>query len=140
MRKFLEEESQDCQTVITESNLSRIVEKCLKKDMMAKSATGRMKLLFMEYKFLLRTNGLNLGPAKTPKDSISHFLSTIKPAQLRTGLDQLGRVLKTSRCRIIISSKTWQALSDIPSTSQGLSKNSTADLRRTECIKKTPTK
>jgi len=73
---------------VTETDLSKVVESGLKMDMSVKSAQGRMKLLFVEYKSLLRAHGLKWVTDKTPKIAIKHVISAVKPAQLRTRLEQ----------------------------------------------------
>lgn len=89
LRKLLDEESQESQTFFTESDLSQIFKKWLKRDIKAKSETGRMKLFCMEYKSLLRTNGLKWVPEETPKVSRRHVLSTIIPGKLPNRLYQV---------------------------------------------------
>ena len=88
LRTFLEKEAEESPTVITQDELSKIVESTLRMDMSVKSAKGRMKLLFMEYASLLRTNGLKWVTEKTPKVAIKQVLSVIKPASLRERLEQ----------------------------------------------------
>ena len=69
LRSFLETEAQESQTTVTESDLAKVVETALKMDTSVKSAKGRMKLLFMEYKSPLPTNGLKWVTEKCPEDS-----------------------------------------------------------------------
>lgn len=88
LRSFLDKEATESATVITQDKLSKMVESLFKMDMTVKSAKGRMKLLFMEYKSLLRTNGLKWVTEMTPKVAIKQILSVIKPAALRARLEQ----------------------------------------------------
>lgn len=88
LRTFLEKEAEESPTVITQDELSKIVESTLRMDMSVKSAKGRMKLLFKEYTSMLRTNGLKWVTEKTPKVAIKQVLSVIKPASLRERLEQ----------------------------------------------------
>lgn len=53
-----------------------------------KSAKGRMKLLFIEYKLLLWTNGLPWVMDKVPNTAVRHVLSARSRNQLRTCLEQ----------------------------------------------------
>ena len=88
LRSFLDSEAQESQNSVTESDLVKLVEAVLRMNMTVKSAKGRMNLLFMEYMSLLRTNGLKWVTEKAPKAAIRHVLSAIRPAQLRTRLEQ----------------------------------------------------
>lgn len=88
LRTFLDNESQESQSSITEADLAATVQATLKMDMTVKSARVRMKLLFMDYLSLLRTNGLKWVPEKNPKLAIRHVLSSCRPTQLRTRLEQ----------------------------------------------------
>lgn len=65
-----------------------MVQSSLKVKMLVKFAEGRMKLLSMEYKSLLRTHGLTWVTEKTPKVFIRKVFSFIKPAVLRPRLGQ----------------------------------------------------
>lgn len=53
-----------------------------------KSAKGQMKLLFIKYRSILRTNCIKWVTAKTPEEANRHILTTIAPVQLITRLEQ----------------------------------------------------
>lgn len=79
LKRYLESRSQESVSVITEPELAKLVEATLRMDMSVKSATDRMQLLFMEYRSLLRTNGLKWVIERTPKVPIRHVLSVVRP-------------------------------------------------------------
>ena len=58
LRAFLNEQAQESTRTITADGLTALVQSSLKMDMSVASAKGRMQLLFLEYRSLLRTNGL----------------------------------------------------------------------------------
>ncbi|PXF41503.1 hypothetical protein BWQ96_08777 [Gracilariopsis chorda] len=58
LRAFLDKGAVDSATVVTESDLSAVVLKHVRMDMSVKSATGRMKLLFLDYKCASTRNGV----------------------------------------------------------------------------------
>lgn len=87
LRSYLESESQETSETLTEAELTKMVESDLKMDMSVKSAKSRMKLLFMSYKSMLRTNGLKWVTEDTPKVAVKHVLMAIRPAQLRNRLE-----------------------------------------------------
>lgn len=109
LRSFLDAEFEELQATVTESNLAKrfetvlklvenvfklngtirqLVENVPKMDVSPKSAQARMKLLFMEYKLLLRINGLKCVTEKASKTAVHHILLVNRPAQLQTRLEQ----------------------------------------------------
>lgn len=56
LRAFLDKEATEFAAPFNQDELSRMVKSTLKTDMSDKSATGSMKLLFMNYKSLLRAD------------------------------------------------------------------------------------
>ena len=88
LRAHLERKAQQSTTVVTQDDLASLVETQLRMDMKIKSATGRMELLFMDYKSLLRTNGLKWVTTDTPKVAIKHVISAIRPTTLGTRIEQ----------------------------------------------------
>lgn len=56
--------------------------------MSVSSDTRRMQLLVFEYYSLLRISGLKQVTEKSPKAAIKYVVSVVRPAQLRTGLEQ----------------------------------------------------
>ena len=87
LRSYLDSESEESTTTVTEADLTKLVESKLRMDMTVTSAHGRMKLLFMDYTSLLRTNGLKWVTTKSPKIAVRHVLSAIKPKQLKSRLE-----------------------------------------------------
>lgn len=88
LRALLKKESVDSATIVTESDLSQMVQKHDHMDMAVKSASDRMKLLFMEYRSFLRQHGMRWVVKDNKKISTRHVFSVIKSAQLRTRMDQ----------------------------------------------------
>lgn len=89
LRRFLDKETEGSKDVMTEANLTATVQASLRMKMSVKSAKGNMKLLFMKYRSLLRTNGIKLVTKEKPKLAIKHVYSAIKPAYLRSRLEQI---------------------------------------------------
>ncbi|PXF47202.1 hypothetical protein BWQ96_02977 [Gracilariopsis chorda] len=85
---FLDKEAVDSATVVTESDLSAMVLKHVRMDMSFKSATGRMKLLFIDCKSLLRQHGMAWVAEKNQKAAVRHVLSVVKPAKVKNRLEQ----------------------------------------------------
>ena len=88
LRDYLDKEASDSATVVTENDLAQMVQRYVRMDMSVKSAHSRMKLLFMGYKSLLRQNGMGWVVDKNPKAAVRHIISVVKPAQLKTRLEQ----------------------------------------------------
>ena len=84
----MDKESVDSSTIVTATDLEQMVQKHVRMNMTVKSAKGRMKLLFMAYKSLLRQNGMSWVTSKNPKTAIRQVISVIKPVQLKTRLEQ----------------------------------------------------
>lgn len=57
-------------------------------DMSVSSAKGRMQLLFLEHRSLLRINQLRWVTENSPKAAIKHVFSAVRPSQLRTRPEQ----------------------------------------------------
>lgn len=88
LRKLLDKEAEEFKDVVTEKDLVATVQVLLHMKISFKSAKGRMKLLFMEYRSLLRTNGIKWVTEKTLKMAIKDVLSAIMPTYLRSRLKQ----------------------------------------------------
>lgn len=75
LRAFLNKEAKYYKDVLIEAELAATVQATLWMKMFVKSSMGRLKLIFMEYHWLLRTNGIKFVVTKTPKMPIRHVLS-----------------------------------------------------------------
>ncbi|PXF41739.1 hypothetical protein BWQ96_08528 [Gracilariopsis chorda] len=88
LHAFLSKEAVDSATVVTESDLSAMVLKHVRMDMSVKSTTVRMKLLFIDYKLLLRQHGMAWVAEKNQKPAVRHVLLVVKQAKLKNRLEQ----------------------------------------------------
>ena len=88
LRTYLKIESIDSSMIVTAPDLEQMAQKHVRMDMNIKSAKGRMKLLFIAYKSLLRQKGMSWVTSKNPKTAIRQVISVIKPVQLTTRLEQ----------------------------------------------------
>lgn len=67
---------------VTKAERTATVQASLTMDTSVKSAKGHMKLFFVEYCSLLRTNDIKWVSVKTPKVAVRHVLSAVKPVHL----------------------------------------------------------
>jgi len=68
--------------------LEELIEKDVRMDMTVKSAESRMTLVFLDYRSLLRREGMSWIIDRNPKLAIRHVLSVVKPALLKERLEQ----------------------------------------------------
>lgn len=78
----------DKEVVVTESDLSLMVQKHLRIDMNIMSAHCRMKILFMDYISPHRQQGMAWVTVTNREVAVHHVLSIIEPSQLKTRLEQ----------------------------------------------------
>ena len=80
---YLDKKVAESNHLLTAADLDSLVRKELHMDMFVKSARSRMVLLFMAYISLLRRSGLKYVIENSPKISVYHVLSAVKPHLLR---------------------------------------------------------
>lgn len=85
---FVDKEAEESKDAVTGAELAATVQVALRMKMSVKFMNRRMKLLFMEYSSLLRTNDIKWGVNKTLEVAIRHVLSAVKPVRLRSRLEQ----------------------------------------------------
>lgn len=64
-------------STIAVKELNGMIQSSLKMDMSVSSARGRMQLHFLEYRLLLKINGLKCGTKNSPRAALKHTVSAI---------------------------------------------------------------
>lgn len=78
--KYHDKNVEDIGQVATRADFTALAQEALRQILSVKFVKGRMKLLSMGYRLLLRTNGLQCFLKKLPKRTIRYILSAVKPS------------------------------------------------------------
>ena len=87
LREYLDKESSESKEFFNLSTLDELVAKELSMDIANRSATSRMKSLFIQYHSLLAKQGLSWIISDNQKLAVSHVLSAIRPNYLKERLE-----------------------------------------------------